>query len=1363
MAYSKSIRESQVLEAQKKAADEERRETEAIAEAAAEAEAEAEAEAAAQAAEEPPTARTSATLPSSQYQHADTDDYITRDHPSDEHNESLSTVGGFIPDSPSQTHTGADLPPSSAEAAILFPERQSGPIHRDLNRASANGPVATAARKSFDSPTLGLPGSFPAMSPPADVEEPPMSAVSTTSDTTEFDTEPQTAPPVQGTPAARQESDSFQEPSGNISQTYSRSEYRYPFQESPVFDSSEAPDHHRATSEHHVVVPTIVHDAEYSVPGAFSNEAANGLGLILDIQPEQDSGVAVEKEPSHDVAVERLPFPRLENDGESECHTDVEYEQYPGLDIDDTATDACTENSDEAEESPRHLSQAQSVEPASSQRSSVCESIDEACGDDHESSTHSAHQLTELPESLLVPSMQSLGTRLSHQSTWTDMSVGSVEPPATASSSRPQSYDFASHGYATIYSPRMSGQGTEVAYSHSDILSPSESVRSSAHYGQLRLPELDTGAGFSIPHLSDENLAPDSAKIPPPDHEPPPIPTPATSSVADSRRPSSTFYEQSQYGSAIIEVRRDSNDNMSTTEATQSRTQSLKAQSFEAASIANSDGKSSGHVVDETDNKERHRLTQRRNVIKELVDTEAVFVRDMNIVEEIYKGTAEACPQLDDKTVKLIFRNTDEIIEFHTVFLSQLKEAVVKVYVPKGARSRASREDSMISESSQGSVPELNDARDREVSLGPVFMSNLEQMKVAHEGFLRNSDHAAKRLIQIQQDPTVKVWLNECNEVAKDLTAAWDLDSLLIKPMQRITKYPNLIITLLQHTPKDHPDRDALLSAKDVLETAIIEINKTKKNFELVGQIVGRKRKESDVKAGFARAFGKRVDKLQASNNRPTEDAVYAKLNEKFGDDYLRLQVVLRDVEFYTRQVASYVHEFLQYLSSIELVMRLQPGSYPELESKWVQFNISVRDLEKVALEEHLAQIRKQVIEPFELVIKAYGNPSLAMKKRQKRRVDYERSEQLKRSGKSVDSKLKELVEQYEALNDTLKKELPQLSALTENIGNICLGNFVNIQTSWYKTWKDKMKAIIPDSVEIPDLKEVVSTFQRDFPYVQEQVANIGMLNPAYKSRMSQSTTDGDEATPRGRQRPSALDTRGRGLSLNVDTAPSLPTPDFVRRSSGSFSMSPGIDARSIPSPHQYYYKDYYAGLQGTPASSIAPMSPETGGSSSRSIAGVALGATSTRPSTGWSHESTVLTRQSSDLPSQNHRDSSHTAHSSAFTTPHDSRRFSGLFQSALPLPDGPEESQRSSRASSRERWSAADGYNVLWLAASLFEFNIATTKHEAGYPYLIYQAGEIFDVIGEKGELWLAKNQDDETEQVGWIWSKHFAKLADS
>jgi len=38
--------------------------------------------------------------------------------------------------------------------------------------------------------------------------------------------------------------------------------------------------------------------------------------------------------------------------------------------------------------------------------------------------------------------------------------------------------------------------------------------------------------------------------------------------------------------------------------------------------------------------KMKKRLFQRRMLIKELIDTESVYLKDMNVVEEIYKGTA---------------------------------------------------------------------------------------------------------------------------------------------------------------------------------------------------------------------------------------------------------------------------------------------------------------------------------------------------------------------------------------------------------------------------------------------------------------------------------------------------------------------------------------------------------------------------------------------------------------------------------------------------------------------------------------------------------------------------------------------------
>lgn len=194
-----------------------------------------------------------------------------------------------------------------------------------------------------------------------------------------------------------------------------------------------------------------------------------------------------------------------------------------------------------------------------------------------------------------------------------------------------------------------------------------------------------------------------------------------------------------------------------------------------------------------------------------------------------------------------------------------------------------------------------------------------------------------------------------------------------------------------------------------------------------------------------------------------------------------------------------------------------------------------------------------------------------------------------------------------------------------------------------------------------------------------------------------------------------------------------MPTPDFGGRGSGSFAMSPPHNVTSfgngnVPTPHQYYYRDYYAGIHLNQGGSSSPKSPEV--ASNQRSAAAAAGMTSTRPSTGRSYDSGMV-RQSSDSAVQQHRDSSATYSSTTHVTQETQRepqRFSNLFHSALPMSDGPDEgsSQRPSRASSRERSQTSDGYNVLWLAASLFEFNISATKHEAGYPYLTYQAGEV-------------------------------------
>jgi len=847
-----------------------------------------------------------------------------------------------------------------------------------------------------ESPTLGIPGSFPAATPPVGMDE-PLSAISAATEATEFDIEPQTLPPLQagsdqepkglgftmpGSVVDHQEHDIQQDPTftalpagdEGVSQNFDLDEDRVAADDDRVSIKISLDEGIPCDGLGPASQPSQVHEIPHpSVPGAYGEE----YEPLPYTSPSLETTVRIlRREFDQDQAEpQTLRSPSM---------YDYEEPEYQ-IQLDKTAARAIRRFTKQGEEvlpdissSVPTRSRAQpndhdhGSDHVASHRFSTGDS--DILDDLQQRSYESQQQTPDTSHSLMVPALPPPANRISQQSTWTDFSIESAdnsEQGVRATEGHddelpPPTPPFASD---PRYYPNPSGSSSTRQSGHyaSDVspLDAGDGYPSISGF-EPHLPELDTGAGFSVSYISRRASRLDNPAVPIPDHEPPPVPKSYAGSIRESYRPpSSAYQEDTRPGSTLVASRRESEDFPPSVSASQSIDHlSLEAQesSLGGQTSVDSDQKSmrtteSGGESDVLNKKERHRLQQRRNVIRELVDTEMVFVRDMNIVEEIYKGTAEACPKLDDKTIKLIFRNVDEIVVFHTAFCAQLREAVTAIYTPQGRRDESIQSDTPGPNSLPQNL-EPDDMKDRTVAIGPLFQQNMDAMKSVHEGFLRNSDQAAKRLIQIQQDPTVKVWLNECHEVAKDLTAAWDLDSLLIKPMQRITKYPNLIITLLQHTPQDHPDRANLLSTKEVLETAIIDINKTKKNFELVGQIVGRKRKESDVKAGFARAFGKRVDKLQASSARISEDTGYTKLHEKFNDDYLRLQVVLRDVEFYTRQTSAYVHEFLKYLSSMELVMRLQPGSYPELESKWVQFNVSMRDIEKVALDQHVSSCR---------------------------------------------------------------------------------------------------------------------------------------------------------------------------------------------------------------------------------------------------------------------------------------------------------------------------------------------------------------------------------------------------------------------
>ena len=360
---------------------------------------------------------------------------------------------------------------------------------------------------------------------------------------------------------------------------------------------------------------------------------------------------------------------------------------------------------------------------------------------------------------------------------------------------------------------------------------------------------------------------------------------------------------------------------------------------------------------------DQKRLTRRRHIIKELVDTEHSFGQDMKVVDDIYKGTSNVII-ISAEDVKTLFGNSDQIVAFSTNFLDALKGASKSVYVlPKSKRWRSNRISSATSYSGntddQSSINGLelsDDDKDRKTFIGEAFGHHMANMEKVYAEYLKNHDAANQKLQALQKNPKVQIWLKECRAYAHDLTSAWDLDSLLVKPVQRILKYPLLLEQLLEATTENHPDYTALDIAVREIKGISMRINEMKRRADIMEQVTSnRKRKESDVRIGLSKAFGRRTEKLrqQVGLSDMVEDKAYSAVYDKFGSCFFQLQVVMRDVEMYTNDVQVFMNRFCDFILAVEAHIDVGQTSYPELESKWRKFRMSTREMSMTALTDH--------------------------------------------------------------------------------------------------------------------------------------------------------------------------------------------------------------------------------------------------------------------------------------------------------------------------------------------------------------------------------------------------------------------------
>ncbi|XP_058881887.1 rho guanine nucleotide exchange factor TIAM2-like isoform X2 [Acipenser ruthenus] len=208
-------------------------------------------------------------------------------------------------------------------------------------------------------------------------------------------------------------------------------------------------------------------------------------------------------------------------------------------------------------------------------------------------------------------------------------------------------------------------------------------------------------------------------------------------------------------------------------------------------------------------------VTERlRKVIQELVDTEKSYVKDLSCLFEIYLKPLQNETFLTQDEMESLFGSLPEMLDFQKVFLQTLEERI------------ASSPDFSTLETPFQFKKLL-------FSLGGSFLYYADHFKL-YSGFCANHIKVQKVLERAKTDRAFKEFLGARNPTKQHSST---LESYLIKPVQRVLKYPLLLRELVSLTDAESEEHYHLTEAFKAMEKVASHINEMQKIYEGYGTV----------------------------------------------------------------------------------------------------------------------------------------------------------------------------------------------------------------------------------------------------------------------------------------------------------------------------------------------------------------------------------------------------------------------------------------------------------------------------------------------------------------------------------------------
>eukprot|EP00010_Vexillifera_abyssalis_P004671 CAMPEP_0201561612 /NCGR_PEP_ID=MMETSP0173_2-20130828/78888_1 /ASSEMBLY_ACC=CAM_ASM_000268 /TAXON_ID=218659 /ORGANISM="Vexillifera sp., Strain DIVA3 564/2" /LENGTH=673 /DNA_ID=CAMNT_0047976125 /DNA_START=816 /DNA_END=2837 /DNA_ORIENTATION=- len=228
------------------------------------------------------------------------------------------------------------------------------------------------------------------------------------------------------------------------------------------------------------------------------------------------------------------------------------------------------------------------------------------------------------------------------------------------------------------------------------------------------------------------------------------------------------------------------------------------------ALAASSSSSQPSPLTDEKDEEKRQkRMKQRQMVVTEFVQTEEDFVGHLKIIVEKFLmpvRTKQLLPMLE---MGELFSNVEIIAMSNEELLVDLKRLVD------------------------------NQKEGEDLCIGKTFLPHVKNLIPIYTPYCLNQTKCVETFERVSSSKKCKAFTTYVNEqLLNPECKGLPLMSFLIKPVQRLCKYPLLLRELIKNTPADHPDYAPLNEAMKLTQSLVDEVNSSKREAENVRKML---------------------------------------------------------------------------------------------------------------------------------------------------------------------------------------------------------------------------------------------------------------------------------------------------------------------------------------------------------------------------------------------------------------------------------------------------------------------------------------------------------------------------------------------